>query len=157
MVRAEQIRKARAPRPEAQPAAPPVPAAPVAVAPSAAAPVVNQQAPPSRSRVLPLTLLVVAGVAGAAGGTLWWGAADLRADLDQQLATKDAQGRISGTTYDAAEATLASIESRKTAAAVLWGTGGVAAAVGAWRWLATPDTQVAVWPAPGGAVVVARF
>lgn len=95
--------------------------------------------------------------AGATAGWLWWLAQGEQEDLNKRLAIRDAQGTVTGVDYPSAVRDHDQIGQHLTAAAVTGGAAVVLTAVGAW-WLGTHGAaRVAALPAPGGAILTARF
>lgn len=141
---------------QASPTPAPLASAPAAI-PESLTPVAARASIAPRNDRRLATIALAAGVTmgGAAAGVYLWARAD-RTALDQAIAQKDAQGLITGISKADTLSQVASIESRKTTAALLAGAGMAAALTGAWLWWRT-DVGVAVTPLPDGVAVVGRF
>lgn len=109
-----------------------------------------REAPPSKVGAY---VLVGAGAASlVAAGAVFLHAQGRLSDLDEDLATTDGAGRITGISVEQATSERSGIESERTASAVLLGVGLAAAAGGAlWWWLADapPPVTAAVGVGPG--------
>ena len=152
------------PMPEPVPtgAARPTPPPPKAVEPksrSGAAPV-TVLAKPALLPERPVAGWVALGSGAAclvASGVVFVLAASTKSDLDARLAT-DGAGRITGISYDDAQARHDRIGTQRLVAGVLGGAGVVAAGAGAWLlWLRKPGAVANLVPTAGGLGVMVRF